>query len=44
MGPNLAVIQPTAAFHLQRGPSLKYAASQSQRFQPLKKILQHLSI
>jgi hypothetical protein len=37
MRPNLAVIQPTTAFHLRRGLAANMIASQSQRFQRVKK-------
>ena len=36
MRPNLAVIQPTAAFHLRRGLGVNMVASQSQCFQCVK--------
>jgi hypothetical protein len=37
MRPNLAVIQPTAAFHLRCGLAINMVASQSQCFQRVKK-------
>ena len=37
MRPNLAVIQPTTAFHLGRGLAVNMVASQSQCFQGIKK-------
>jgi hypothetical protein len=37
MRPNLAVIQPTAAFHFRRGLAVNMVASQSQCFQRVKK-------
>jgi hypothetical protein len=38
MRPKLAVIQPTAAFHLRCGVAVNMVASQSQCFQRVKKI------